>query len=387
MRHAQFREILLSEHGGFSSGSPDLDFFRFLNRITLVQHNKIEFVPKTVKTHRSIAVEPLLNGYLQKGIDVVMRMKLKRIGIDLSDQSGNQRMARDGSYDNVGAFATIDLRSASDSIATEVVRDLLPPAWFALLDATRSKSYIHEGKITSFQKFVSMGNGFCFPLETLLFVAACHAVGAGRPGRDFRVYGDDIIVRRQHFVPTLILLGHLGFKSNPDKTFCEGPFRESCGADWFGGKDVRPFTLDFALDSVQNVFKFLNLTRRNERTAMFFEGVRDLILDLLPSNWRLYRPYKGNADTGIDCVGDEFLAASSCRYDVRKRQWRWLELDAVPIADHRYKLHEQGNLALVFGALLGVSSSRPFTFRNRFRTKVRQVSHCGASSTWLPPLG
>lgn len=38
-------------------------------RCTLVGANKIAFVPKTAKTFRSIAVEPLGNGFIQKGAD------------------------------------------------------------------------------------------------------------------------------------------------------------------------------------------------------------------------------------------------------------------------------------------------------------------------------
>lgn len=57
----------------------------------LVSNNKVAFVPKTAKTHRSIAVEPLGNGYLQKGTDLYLRGLLRRVGIDLSDQTLNQR--------------------------------------------------------------------------------------------------------------------------------------------------------------------------------------------------------------------------------------------------------------------------------------------------------
>lgn len=234
---------------------------KFRERVRLVEHNKITFVPKTAKTHRSIAVEPLVNGYVQKGIDQVMRKRLRRIGIDLSDQSGNSEYARLGSLDNSDqSFVTIDLSMASDSLATEVVRQLVPAAWFELLNALRSKSFLLDDVEYKFEKFCSMGNGFCFPLQTLIFTAACKAVGAGVPGLDFKVYGDDIIVRRCHAEPVIRLLGELGFKTNTDKTFITGPFRESCGRDWFSGEDVRPFILDFRLDSVEALIKFHNLS-------------------------------------------------------------------------------------------------------------------------------
>lgn len=390
LSHAQIREVLLPDHGGFSSGSIEGDYTSFHEKVELVKHNKITFVPKTVKTYRSIAVEPLLNGFVQKGVDNVMRKRLKRIGIDLSNQTPNQEFARQGSLDSTTeGFCTIDLSAASDSIATEVVRDLLPPDWFALLNALRSKTYqLPDGSVRPFEKFASMGNGFCFPLETLLFAAACHAVAAGQPGKDFLVYGDDIVVRRKHFVPVVIMLGHLGFRTNSDKTFNSGPFRESCGADWFGGEDVRPFTLDYALDSVENVFKFLNLSRRSHRSCGFFRGVREFVVSLLPGRLRFYRPFKGEANTGIDPIDDEYLSSPHCRFSSRSRAWRWLELKTAAVSDDYWRsFGGSGVAALVFGALSGSASGKPFALRNIAKTRVRVISHCGATSTWLPPLG
>jgi hypothetical protein len=389
MRHAQMREVLMPAHKGFSSGSPEEDWRVFFQRARFVDHNKITFVPKTAKTHRGIAVEPLLNSLVQKGVDVTMRRKLLRIGIDLRDQTKNQRMAQAGSLDDSeGGFVTIDLSAASDSLATEVVMELLPPDWCMFLNALRSKSYTLDGTTTSvYSKFVSMGNGFCFPLETLIFTAACHAVGAGRPGVDFQVYGDDIIVRKRYAQSVIGLLAYLGFATNTAKTFLEGPFRESCGADYFGGEDVRPFTLDFELDSLSSLYKFLNLTRESSRREMFFQSARSVILDRIPTSLQLYRPYKGQADTGIDSVGNEFMSCLTCAYNIRTRSWHWQELVQKPIHDTLWQESgDEGLAALVYGALSGSASSVPFAFRNFAKTKMRRVSHPGATSTWLPPV-
>lgn len=382
--HAQIREVLYPEHGGFSTGCLTDDFRIFLSKVNIVEHNKISFVPKTVKTHRSIAIEPLINGFLQKGIDIVMRKRLRRIGIDLSDQSLNQEMARLGSLpDQVDPFVTIDLSSASDSISIELCREVLPPEWFAFLDATRSKSYEYDGAIKRFHKFCSMGNGFCFPLETLLFVAACHACGAGRPGIDFRVYGDDIIVRQSVAVQLLDLLKYLGFNANADKTFITGPFRESCGADWFGGVDVRPFILDFPLDSIQAVFKFLNLSRRSELTSHFFTGVREYVLSLIPVRYHFYRPYPGPADTGIDTFGSDHLTSPLCRY--QRGRWSWYEILSRSVVDPHIRQGQYGSAVLMYGVLSGSASGALYTLRNVAKTKVRRMSHGGSQSNWLPP--
>lgn len=300
-RNPYFHELLLERRNGVVCYDQVRSFTEYTRRMHVVTGNKISFVPKTAKTFRTIAVEPLLNGLVQKGIDSVMRRKLLRVGLNLADQSLNQRFAREGSAnDTDDGFASIDLSSASDSISRELCRYLLPDAWFRLLDRTRSHHYTLDQAVRPYEKFCSMGNGFCFPLETLLFAAACIATGSHEPGVDFTVYGDDILVKRGLAPSVLRLLKHWGFKYNPDKTFLEGPFRESCGADWFGGEDVRPFTLDYALDSLENCFKFLNLTRRSERCEAFFSGVRQSVVDLVPIQWRFFRPLKGPENTAID---------------------------------------------------------------------------------------
>ena len=366
-------------------------FTGYTRRMHVVQHNKISFVPKTVKTERTIAVEPLLNGYVQKGIDLVLREKLLLVGLDLTSQELNQEMARKGSLtDDDDSLVTIDLKSASDSVSTELVRYLLPPNWFSLLERTRSVAYELDKSVTLYEKFCSMGNGFCFPLETILFAAACYASGAGCPGVDFTVYGDDIIVRKRVAGQVLSLLRHWGFKHNPDKTFLEGPFRESCGADWFGGEDVRPYTLDHALDSVENVFKFLNLTRRSARTSQFFAPVRDSVVKLLPLQFQFFRPLPGQADTGIDSSGDEHLTSPNVRLS-RDGRWSWRELMHTAVNDDS-RLGDARDKPWLIGVALRGASSLPHgelaglpgvSFRNKTRTKVVRKGY-SSTSNWLP---
>jgi hypothetical protein len=393
MRNHHYMEQLLPHgpDGRFVCFDYVHSFTEYTRRMRVVQHNKISFVPKTVKTERTIAVEPLLNGYVQKGTDLVLREKLRKVGIDLTSQELNQRMALKGSQsDDDDSLVTIDLKSASDSISIELVRYLLPSDWFSLLDRTRSKAYELDKVVTTYEKFCSMGNGFCFPLETILFAAACHASGAGRPGVDFMVYGDDIIVTKRVANQVLSLLRYWGFKHNPDKTFLEGPFRESCGADWFGGEDVRPYTLDHALDSVENVFKFLNLTRRGARTEKFFAPVRDTVVKLLPLQFQFFRPLPGQADTGIDSSGDEHLTCSNASLS-RDGRWKWKELmhtavnDDSRLADARDKpwligVALRGASSLPHGELVGLPG---VSFRNKTRTKVVRKGY-SSTSNWLP---
>lgn len=372
----QMFAILCSEHNGIICLDGNQAFARFKSRVAVVEHNKIAFVPKTARVDRPIAVEPFLNGFVQKGIDEYMRQKLSRVGLDLSDQSMNQKWAREGSLDDSeGGFVTIDLSSASDSIAIEVVKNLLPHDWFYLLDRIRSKQYVLNGGLpASYEKFCSMGNGFCFPLETLLFAAACAAVGSGVPGQDFLVYGDDIIVRKLYAAPLIALLDELGFAVNSGKTFLEGPFRESCGADWFGGEDVRPFTLDYALDSIECVFKFLNLSERNLRSKAFFLPVRDFVRSLLPKEFDFKRPFTGSADSAYQVSLDEFMTSPFAVWNRFLQCWGWSELVQKPCNDKWHGVRDAKHSHLI-AALTGATSNSPFTVRRKTKADVRRVAH------------
>lgn len=378
-------QLLQPERGQIVSIDPDLFDHKIRSKSLIVNNNKVSFVPKTAKTHRGIAIEPLLNGLVQKGIDTYMRKLLARVGIDLSDQTINQEYAKSGSLGFMGEddFVTIDLSSASDSVSIGLVKNLLPPAWYELLNATRSHAYEIDGTFGRYHKFCSMGNGFCFPLETLIFSAICHACNAGHPGHDFLVYGDDIIVRQKHGPTVLNLLKYCGFRPNANKTFLEGPFRESCGADWYHGQDVRPYTLDHSLRTVVDIYKVLNLSQRNSLTKEFFQPVRKFLYKLIPG-FLFTRPFKGDPDTGIDVELDEFMSNPKGRWNSDLQTWMWLELKSRSVSDKLIQTHSQYHLALMYGALAGVDSGKPFTVRRLTRQTIARVSYAGSQSTWEP---
>lgn len=360
----------------------------FMKKIRVVNHNNISFVPKTAKTHRTIAVEPLLNGYVQKGIDNVMRKRLKRVGIDLSDQTLNQGLALFGSLpDESDPYVTIDLSSASDSISIELCRNLLPPEWFDLLNSTRSPTYHLLGMKHTYQKFTSMGNGFCFPLETLIFASFCHVacVESSRP-IDFSVYGDDLIIRQSVAPRLLDLLRIGGFTINRKKSCLTGYFRESCGADWFRGEDVRPIILDYAFDSVQSIFKFCNLVRSKYGEISYFSEALDFLESLIPPEIMFMRPYKGNVDTALEVPLDRFLSSRFSRWSRKTQTWSWEELDTVPVSDVRIRNVQGYSVVLMRGALMGVQSSSHFTLRRKTRTKVVRRCYAGGWSLWEPGI-
>ncbi len=245
------RSITDSEVEGFWPLITESDF-------EIVPGNRVAFVPKTAVTHRAIAIEPLMNIYAQLGLGALMRRKLKRRGINLDDQSANQRAAYKGSVD--GSLATIDLSSASDTVAKELVRLLLPDGWFIPLDAIRSKVGWFDEKWFVYEKFSSMGNGYTFELETLIFwglmLGVCEALGLSTD--EVLVYGDDIVIPVAAYGLAKDVLEWCGFSFNEQKSFHEGAFRESCGKDYFGGTDVRPFFQKEVPNEIQHLFRLAN---------------------------------------------------------------------------------------------------------------------------------
>lgn len=105
--------------------------------LPLVPGNKVTVVPKDPWCDRTISIEPTVNGWVQGAIGKHIFMRLRRVGIDLRDQTRNQELARLGSNGSL-PLATLDLANASNTISIELVRMLLPSDWFSLLDAARS---------------------------------------------------------------------------------------------------------------------------------------------------------------------------------------------------------------------------------------------------------
>lgn len=205
-------------------------------RMQAIDCNRVEFVPKNYKTHRTIACEPTAAVPFQLAFDTYAKRKMRRFGCDLSDQKVNQELSRIGSI--TGEFATIDLSMASDTLSLNCVALLLPPEWFSLLSRLRCTHYCGKGVGTGkYAKFSSMGNGLTFALESLVFLSVIRAVGSKRG----TTYGDDIIVETDRVVDLVKFLRFLGFRVNSDKSFISGPFRESCGTDWINGSLVTPF--------------------------------------------------------------------------------------------------------------------------------------------------
>lgn len=209
-----------------------------VQELNVVRGSRLTTVPKNAKTDRVICIEPDLNIFVQLGLGALLRKKLRVFGLDLSTQSNNQRLASEAWR---RGLATVDLSSASDTISIEVVKLLLPPTWVELLAYPRCPRTNCDDTWIELEKWSSMGNGYTFELETLIFYSLALACTGAEGWDDVLAYGDDIIIPLESYPLLMRALSFLGFKVNEEKTFGEGLFHESCGTDWFRGHNVRPF--------------------------------------------------------------------------------------------------------------------------------------------------
>lgn len=221
--------------------------------------NRVTFVRKNAKTDRSIAIEPSLNVMFQLGLhEYLMGVFAHKRVATLNDQRPNQFLSGIGSGPlGIHGLATLDLSAASDSITTGLVARLIPDDWLHLLNSLRCSHSVLDGVSVKLEKFSSMGNGFTFALETLIFKALAEAARDWGRGTITSVYGDDIIIDCKCALLLTDLLDYCGLSINTDKSFIAGSFKESCGADWLNGKLITPVyirDLKVRLDSVHRLW-------------------------------------------------------------------------------------------------------------------------------------
>lgn len=265
---------------------------------------RVVTVAKDAKTDRTIAIEPTGNVYLQLAVGRYFRKRLQRVGIDLDDQSRNQWLAYRGSI--TGELATIDLSSASDTVSRELLWLLFPYEVVTLLDCLRSrKALMPDGTWIELEKFSSMGNGFTFELETIIFWALSIASRELSSAKGtVSVYGDDIVIPRDAYAILDEVLRELGFTVNTEKSFATGYFRESCGKHYFRGVDVTPIYQKETLATLDSVYRGAN---RLLRLAFRLAGgvgwlglLRPAVKAILKgAKVRHYIPFDSEGDDGL----------------------------------------------------------------------------------------
>ena len=277
----------------------------------LILGDRFVTVPKDATKHRGICVGPSMNVTYQLCVGSFIRSRLSKHGIDLTyGQSLHQRLAELASM--TLDLATIDLSSASDTVASSLVELVLPGDWFDLLDALRCKYTLIDKSWRKLEKFSAMGNGYTFELETLLFYTLALTVGEclNVHLNTVKVYGDDIIVDTSIAKELVTALRFFGFIPNSRKTFIDGtPFRESCGGDYYRGHNVRSYYLERLPKEPIDFLKLANGVRRMASPDLHVHG--DLyrykrcwfrIISRLPKDIRQCR---GPESYGDLCLHDE----------------------------------------------------------------------------------
>lgn len=270
--------------------------------------SRLATVPKNQETERTIAIEPLGNMALQLAAGTYLTNTLREVGLDIrSQQPKNKAMALLGSSE--GGFATIDLKSASDMVSFPLVRALMPKPWIELMEAIRSpKTTIPGYGEVDLNMVSTMGNGFTFPLMTLLFTALLYAYRVSLGGPTLwvdwgcaAIFGDDIIVKTEEYSGFCSVLEQAGFIINNDKSFSEGPFRESCGGDYWLGEDITPFYVR-SLRCDAEVYVALNqVLAWSARHNVWLVQAFDFLLGLLEGPLRLVPEWHG-LDEGLRTV-------------------------------------------------------------------------------------
>jgi hypothetical protein len=214
---------------------------------------RVVFVPKTMVTPRVIAIEPVYMQYIQQGFLSIFREEMaKNVFVSFEDQEPNRLLAKTGSID--GSLSTIDLSEASDRVSLRLVKAMLrhnTSLMEYVLACRSTRAELPNGDIILLKKFASMGSALTFPIESLVFftivvLAICEQEGLSAPTGKLirslrgvaRVYGDDIIVPTRYTQSVITKLETFGLKVNVRKSFYEGNFRESCGAEYYSGSDV-----------------------------------------------------------------------------------------------------------------------------------------------------
>jgi len=255
---------------------------------------KVITVPKTLKTPRIIAMEPTCMQYMQQGILELIMHEIRNDNnaanfVMFESQEHNQLLAREGSIN--GTLATLDLSEASDRVSNQHVRLLVSDhrALRRALDATRSRKAVVQGHgVIRLAKYASMGSALCFPMEaitftTVVFLGIEKALNRRLTRKDVesfygqvRVYGDDIIVPVRYVSNVIQELEAFGFRVNSRKSFWSGKFRESCGREYYDGRDVSIVRMRAPLPvSRQQASHVISMV--SMRNQLFHKGFHDTV--------------------------------------------------------------------------------------------------------------
>jgi hypothetical protein len=305
-------------------------------------------VPKTLRTPRIIAIEPVCMQYTQQSILELLVPALEdgkyfSSALGFSDQNENRVLALTSS--KTRHFCTLDLSEASDRVHNQLVIRMLEcvPDLSDAVQACRSlRADVPGYGVIPLTKFASMGSALCFPIEAMVFLIivlkAMHEADNITPDKvsikgmldRVRIYGDDIIVPVKYAQFVSRELEAFGLKVNGHKSFWNGNFRESCGLDAYDGVEVTPsYDRRLCPESRRNVSEILSaVSLRNQlykkgcwRTCAYLTSMLEKIADF---------PYVLEDSPLVGFVS--FLGYEAKRYNRNLHRWetKGFVVKAVP---------------------------------------------------------
>lgn len=252
-------------------------------------------VPKSFKALRKIMPNSLIGSFYTYGLGKVIEKRLRENSpINISKQQDRHgRWIRKYSMDR--SHVTVDLSAASDSPIYELLAWIIPRAWMKVLKRGRISHCQMNGKQMYLRSFMTMGIGFTFPVETLLFYALLKAIAnlSGVRGR-ISAYGDDLIYPRKMHDIVKYVFPKLHIQINQEKSYVSSHFRESCGHDYYRGVDVRPFQPEGeaselkSLPYQQFLYKLINGLRRRWEPEEIPTTMHYLLTTLAVASGRVY---------------------------------------------------------------------------------------------------
>lgn len=276
-----------------------------VEKIVVFTHgSRFTSVPKNNDKRRPINIESFGNILTQSQVGIALRRLLFRnFGIDLDQTAMRHRRL----ICEVDRYATIDLSNASDSVSRRLLRVLFP-SWFTDLLERRASNFIlgprarhpedverdiREGRRVEQDyypidgKISAMGNGFTFELMTYILTCLCKCYSS-----DSSVYGDDIIITSEYAPLVIRALQNVGFVVNEDKTFIDGDFRESCGANFHRTEGyIKSFDFRWP-ETIGDCVVFFNKVVILSKDYAAFEQLRLALTPHVPKGAR----------SGSDCV-------------------------------------------------------------------------------------
>jgi hypothetical protein len=208
-------------------------------------------VPKSYKAARVIAMESVIRQMRAHQVFKILDRHSPE-NINLHDQNENAYLAQHGSIFN--DLVTVDMSAASDSISKAFARSVFPARFMRLIEPCLGLYITYDGVNTRPMHMLSTsGNNLTFWLESMVFL--CVDVEAAKLVKLFggscdqyidglaipHIFGDDQVVHSATYETVADMMDILGLKLNREKTYFDGPFRESCGGDFYQGIPVHSY--------------------------------------------------------------------------------------------------------------------------------------------------